>query len=141
LRLGLTDLEGEIKPMPQSRLVLYAHGSEDPRWRQPFERLTRDLQQQLGAERVRLAYMEFAEPTLMQVAAASSQEGALRLVILPVFMAAGAHLANDLPEQAAAVRAKYGDVEVKVLPPAGEDPRVFDLLHVIAREALEREDT
>jgi hypothetical protein len=45
-----------------------------------------------------------------------------------------------LPEQAAAARTKYGDLEVKVLPPVGEDPRLFDLLHVIAREAVERED-
>lgn len=127
--------------MQKPRLILYAHGSKDPRWRQPFERLASDLQKQLGTERTRLAYIEFAEPTLMEVAAAASQEGVPRLVILPVFMAAGAHLANDLPEQAAAVRTKYRDLEVKVLPPVGEDPRLFDLLLVIAREALEREDT
>jgi sirohydrochlorin cobaltochelatase len=94
LRLGLTDLQGEIKLMQKSRLVLYAHGSEDTRWRQPFERLASDLQQQLGAERVTLAYMEFAEPTLMPVAEAVFGEGTRRLAILPVFMAAGAHLAK-----------------------------------------------
>jgi sirohydrochlorin cobaltochelatase len=130
-----------MKIMMKPRLILYAHGSEDPRWRQPFERLESDLQGQLGLGRVRLAYMEFAEPTLMQVAAQAFEEGVRRLAILPVFMAAGAHLANDLPEQVAAVRAKFAAMEVAVLPPVGEDRRLFDLLHVIAGEALEREDT
>lgn len=126
--------------MLKPRLVLYAHGSEDPRWRQPFERLANDLQGQLGGDRVCLAYMEFAEPTLMQVAARAHQDGIRRVAILPVFMAAGAHLSKDLPEQVAAVRSAHGDLDVVVLPPVGEDPRLFDLLHVIAREALERED-
>jgi hypothetical protein len=45
-------------------LVLLAHGSKDPRWRAPFERIAQELQKKLGKQRVRLAYMEFVGPTL-----------------------------------------------------------------------------
>ena len=48
------------------RLVLFAHGSPDPRWRAPFERLADEVAAEAGRERVRLAYMESAEPTLFE---------------------------------------------------------------------------
>ena len=46
-------------------LVLLAHGSRDPQWRVPFERIVDAVQGQSGKTKVRLAYMEFIEPTLM----------------------------------------------------------------------------
>lgn len=124
--------------MNKHRLVLYAHGSEDPRWREPFEQLTADLQRDAGAENVRLAYMEFVPPTLHDVAAQAARDGVQRLSVLPLFMAAGAHLANDLPQQAAAVRSGFAGLEVEVLPPVGEDSRLVALLHMIATAVLEQ---
>lgn len=124
--------------MIEHRLILYAHGSEDPRWRQPFERLTADLQQQIGSDEIRLAYMEFAPPTLADVAAEAVRDGARKLSVLPLFMAAGAHLAHDLPEQVAAVRAQFGELEVNVLPPVGEDKRLQALLRLIVIQAVQR---
>ena len=47
---------------PHTRLVLFAHGSADRRWRVPFEELTANLAEHPGADKVRLAYMEFAHP-------------------------------------------------------------------------------
>jgi sirohydrochlorin ferrochelatase len=49
-------------------LVLLAHGSKDPRWCVPFERIVDAVRGQSEKTKVRLAYMEFIEPTLMDVA-------------------------------------------------------------------------
>jgi sirohydrochlorin cobaltochelatase len=49
-------------------LILIAHGSRDPRWQQPFEQLLQRLKQAKPGAAIELAYMEFAEPTLLQVA-------------------------------------------------------------------------
>ena len=54
--------------MKDSRLVIFAHGSPDIRWRLPFEELTTSLIERHGAEKVRLAYMEFVRPSLLNVA-------------------------------------------------------------------------
>ncbi len=121
--------------MNKHRLILYAHGSKDPRWREPFERLETDLRTDLGQNRVRLAYMEFIPPTLADVAAEAVRDGVQRISVLPVFMAAGAHLATDLPEQVEAVRQQFPEVELKVLAAAGEDPRLVAVLQTIARES------
>lgn len=125
--------------MGKHRLVLYVHGSEDPRWRRPFEELTRELQKEAGTDRVALAYMEFVRPSLIDVAEAAARDGVENLSVLPLFMAAGAHLANDLPEQVAVVRAELSHLRLKVLPPVGEDPRMAALLRLIAREVLAQE--
>lgn len=122
--------------MRKHRLVLYAHGSEDPRWRQPFEDLTVWLQESVGRERLSLAYMEFARPTLREVARQAERDGVEKVVILPLFLAAGAHLSKDLPEQVAAVQMEFTRLQINVLPPAGEDSRMAAVLREIALEKL-----
>ena len=131
--LGRACDDGET--MSRSRLVLYAHGSRDPHWREPFERLLGDVASHRGGESVRLAYMEFAEPTLMEVAGEAIRDGFGTIRILPLFLAGGAHVAKDIPEQVAAVLGRYPRLEVLVLPPVGEDPRVQALLRTMATEA------
>jgi sirohydrochlorin cobaltochelatase len=120
----------------KKRLVLFAHGSSDPRWRAPFERLYRELQQELGREHVALAYMEFVSPTLREVAERALKEEVTTLVLLPLFMAAGGHVAADIPKQIQEIQACNCSLHVEVLPPIGEDARVQSLLKTIATEAL-----
>ncbi len=117
----------------KTALVLLAHGSRDPRWREPFERIYLQMRRELG-DGVKLAYMEFIGPTLMDVVEECLKEGVEKLRVLPLFMAAGAHLATDVPEQAEQIRRLYPMLEVEVLAPIGEDPRMFLLMQDIIRE-------
>lgn len=119
---------------PRSRLILFAHGSRDPEWRAPFERLADALAADLGPDRVDLAYLEFSEPTLEEAAAAAAADGVRTARILPLFLASGKHLKEDLPPRAATAGRAHG-VRVEVLPAVGEDPRLLDLLERIARQA------
>jgi sirohydrochlorin cobaltochelatase len=123
-----------VKP---TRLLLFAHGSRDPRWRAPFESLERDLRGELGDDRVRLAYMEFVGPTLLDAASEAARDGIGTLRVLPLFLSAGAHVAHDIPAQAAEARARHPELEIDVLPPIGENPRFVALVQAVTREALE----
>jgi sirohydrochlorin cobaltochelatase len=118
-------------------LVLLAHGSKDPRWRAPFERMVCELEQELGKGKVRLAYMEFTGPTLMDVACECVGQSLLNLRVLPLFMAVGAHLIHDIPEQVEAIRGRFPQTTVKVLAPIGEDGRLVRLIEQIAVEAAQ----
>jgi len=117
-------------------LVLLAHGSKDPRWRVPFERIVDAVQGQSGKTKVRLAYMEFIQPTLMDVARECVEQQILRLKILPLFLSIGTHLATDIPEQVNEVRAPFPQLEVEVLAPVGEDPRLAGLIQQMVIERL-----
>ena len=117
-------------------LVLLAHGSKDPRWRAPFERIVDAVQGQSGKTKVRLAYMEFVEPTLMDVARECVGQQILHLKILPLFFSIGAHLAIDVPEQVNQAKTQFPQLEVEVLSPIGEDPRLTGLIQQIVMETL-----
>jgi sirohydrochlorin cobaltochelatase len=117
-------------------LVLLAHGSKDPRWCIPFERIVDAVQGQSGNTKVRLAYMEFIEPTLMDVARECVGQQILRLRILPLFLSIGVHLASDVPEQVNQAKAHFPQLEVELLAPVGDDPRLARLIQQIVIETV-----
>jgi sirohydrochlorin cobaltochelatase len=118
--------------LQDSRLVIFAHGSPDIRWRLPFEELTASLTERDGADKVRLAYMEFVRPSLADVVREAAREGKLHLRVLPLFLAAGAHVAEDIPQQTADAQRSFPQVKIELLQPIGEHPRVKELFREIA---------
>ncbi len=123
--------------VPVTRVVLMAHGSRDPRWRAPFESLAATLARDLGAERVRLAYMEYAAPSLDEVAAEARREGVERLIVLPLFMAGGGHVDQDIPVLARQAEARHPGLVVEVAGAIGEEPRVVAAIEAIASDLIE----
>lgn len=117
------------------RLILLAHGSPDPRWRAPFERLARALQEDLGEKSVRLAFLEFAAPSLADVASEAAAQGVRRLRVLPLFMAGGGHVDRDIPVLAERIRQHHPGLAIEILPAVGDHPRFFAALREIARAA------
>lgn len=128
---------GDRLGRPVTQLVLFAHGSPDPGWRVPFEQLEADLAGELGPRGARPAYMESALPTLVQVAAEASASGVDRLRVLPLFMASGVHVRRDIEVQAETVRAAHPSLEIEILPPVGEDRRLFAAIRGIALDAAD----
>jgi sirohydrochlorin cobaltochelatase len=124
--------------MKKTCLILLAHGSPDPRWRAPFEKLAATLKAELGAGRVKLAYLEYVAPSLEEVAGelAREGEGQCRLRILPLFMSGGGHVTRDIPDLVAALGWKYPEIVAEILPPVGEHPRVVAAIGEVAAEAL-----
>jgi sirohydrochlorin cobaltochelatase len=119
--------------VPDSRLVIFAHRSADSRWRLPFEELIASLAECRGVDKVRLAYMEFAQPSLSDIAQEASRDGKLHLRLLPMFLSAGGHVAEDMSRQVAAVQMSFPQVKIELLQPIGEHPRVKEIIWEIAR--------
>jgi sirohydrochlorin cobaltochelatase len=128
--------DSEFSAKLRECLVLLAHGSKDPRWREPFERLF--LRSRRDYDAVKLAFMEFTEPTLLEAADECVRDGFHSLRILPLFMASGAHLATDVPKLFAEVKERHPQLQLELMSPIGEDPRVIALMTHIVREYLER---
>lgn len=103
-----------------STLVLMAHGSRDPAWRASVQLMIEALQQELGEDVVRLAYMEHTSPTLPEVVAAVARNGVRRVRVLPIFLAAQGHVERDVRPLVEHARAMFPQVDLEFLPPLGQ---------------------
>ncbi len=78
-------------------LLLFAHGSRDPEWARPLQALRARLEQRLPDTPVELAFLEQRTPSLPQAIGALADRGAERITVVPLFVAQGAHLRDELP--------------------------------------------
>ena len=101
-------------------IVLFAHGSREPRWTEPFERLAAGVRAERPDARVALAYLEITPPTLDGAVAALVADGARDIAVVPVFLAPGGHVRRDLPLMVERLQVRYPAARFRVLPTIGE---------------------
>jgi sirohydrochlorin cobaltochelatase len=109
-------------------IVLFAHGSREPDWARPFERIAARLRPEFLVE---LAYLERMKPSLEEAVASLVSKGAKRLRIVPVFLGEGGHVRDDLPRLAAAARAQHAGIEIVIEPTIGERQEVTDAIAAV----------
>ena len=81
----------------RSSIILFAHGARDPEWAAPFRRIAARLRQARPNLPVQLAFLELMQPALADAVAAMAAEGITRITLVPLFLAQGGHLKEDLP--------------------------------------------
>lgn len=77
-------------------IVLIAHGSRDPEWSRPFERMAANLARRLPAASIGLAYLEHGA-SLEETVTALLAKGVSSIRIVPLFLGQGGHVKEDLP--------------------------------------------
>jgi len=124
--------------MPAAAVILLAHGSRDPQWQAPFDRLVSDLSASLGQGVVRAAYLQFAAPALADAMAAAVADGAKRVAIIPLFLSAGGHVSRDIPAQVESIHKQFPAVKIELLAAIGEDRRFLEFLTKVVTEHVRR---
>ena len=116
-----------------SALVLFAHGARDPEWAIPFRKIRQRVSARCPALTVELAFLELKPPALDEVLERLAANGHAKITIAPLFMAQGGHLKQDLPRLLDALRARYPQLVLDLLPAIGEvDPMLEAVGHAIA---------
>jgi len=105
---------------PRTALILFAHGARDPEWANPMRRVQATLREQSPSLRVELAFLEFMSPDLERCAATLAGENFDTVIVVPMFIAQGGHLKNDVPLLMDRLRAAHPDVRFVLSPPVGE---------------------
>ena len=122
--------------MDAPALLLVAHGSPDPDWRAPLERVAQSARA-LAAERpVELCFMEPYEPSLTQAVERLARDGQRSIRIVAVLLSGGGrHFKQDLPKMVDELAARHPEVELTLAStPAGAHPGV---IHALATAVLE----
>jgi sirohydrochlorin cobaltochelatase len=117
-------------------VVVFAHGSRDPLWRQPVEAVAAAISAADQGAIVRCAYLELSEPDLVTAVRGVVQAGATSVRVLPLFFGMGKHAREDLPLLMGELREAFPSIRIDKLPAAGEDRRLTELLARIALEPL-----
>jgi sirohydrochlorin cobaltochelatase len=106
-------------------IVLIAHGSRDPEWSRPFERIASSLGQKLPAVAVGLAYLEHGV-SLDEAVAALLAKGVGAIRVIPLFLGPGGHVKEDLPRLISAA-ARPG-LKIALEKAIGEQPQVIEAI-------------
>ena len=118
--------------MQRQGIIVFAHGSRDPLWHRPVEAVAERIRAQQPQALVACAYLELSQPELHAAVATMVQAGASRIRLLPMFLGVGKHLREDLPRLLSELETAHPTLTLEMLPPAGEDPRLLDLLAAMA---------
>ena len=118
-------------PAPRG-IILFAHGSRDPQWRVPIEAVAAQISARQPETLVRCAYLEICVPSLLEAAAELVAAGAPQLRIFPLFLGVGKHAREDLPLLIEQIRTAHPDVQIDLLPAAGEYEQLTTLMADIA---------
>ncbi len=106
----------------QTAIVLFAHGSRDPKWAEPFKAIQLLIRAQAPNVPVELAFLELMQPGIQECLTSLANQGVRRVSVVPVFLAAGRHLREDLPALIALIQQQFPELKINVSAPIGDLP-------------------
>jgi sirohydrochlorin cobaltochelatase len=104
----------------RSSIILFAHGARDPEWAAPFRRIAARLRQARPNLPVQLAFLELMQPALADAVAGMAAEGVTRITLVPLFLAQGGHLKEDLPRLLEDIRHSHPGITIDVTEAIGD---------------------
>ena len=105
---------------PNSAIILFAHGARDPEWAAPLRRIAARLRETSANVPVQLAFLELMQPALAAAVARMAADGITRITLLPLFLAQGGHLKEDLPRLLDNIRRSHPGVTIDVTEAIGD---------------------
>lgn len=111
-------------------LLLVAHGSRREASNEEVRNLATELAERAGSRfgHVGCAFLEITEPSISAGVEAAVQAGADEIVVLPYFLSAGRHVAEDIPAEVDRKRREHPEVRMRLAPYLGQ---VGDLVQVL----------
>lgn len=114
---------------PRRAVLLAAHGSRLPESNAEIEALAERLAGSVEhGVAVAHAFLELAEPAIPEAIDALARDGATRIMLIPYFLSAGRHVAEDIPAIVADARARHPGLEIEITGHFGAEEQVPELL-------------
>lgn len=112
-------------------LLLVAHGSRRDASNDEVRALTervRDAAASADFADIECAFLELAPPTIPEGLARLIERGAQHVTVLPYFLAAGRHVADDIPAEVDKARVGHPEVHIEIAPYLGTSEAMPRLL-------------
>ncbi len=110
-------------------LLIIAHGSKREQSNEEVRQLVVSLRQaENNYDRITCAFLELATPSIPDSLKQAISQGASSITVMPYFLAAGRHVAIDIPERVAAIKELHPEVEISITPHLGLAPEMVELV-------------
>ncbi|MFZ4626162.1 MAG: sirohydrochlorin chelatase [Rhodoferax sp.] len=113
--------------------ILFGHGSSDPAWRIPIDKVAQTMLATDPEALVRCAFLERTVPDLATAVAELVHQGVTQITVVPMFLGLGRHAREDMPLLVNNLQAIYPALHFRLNPSMGDEPEVIALLARIAR--------
>lgn len=116
-------------------LALIAHGSRRQASNDEIRALARSLALRAGGDLagIRCGFLELAEPSIPDAITDCVEGGATEVLVLPYFLSAGRHVAEDIPREVDIARARHPDVDIRLLDYIGASDAMQALMLDVVR--------
>ncbi len=111
-------------------LLILAHGSRRGAANEEVRQLAAELAKRLQGrfEQVEAAFLELADPAIADAVDSAVAAGATDITLFPYFLAAGRHIAEDIPSIVDACRRRHTNARIALWPHLGALPGLMDFL-------------
>ncbi|MEL1134592.1 CbiX/SirB N-terminal domain-containing protein [Desulfitobacterium sp. THU1] len=118
-----------------TELILLGHGSRRKEANQGLIEVAHKVSDILGQE-VTPVFMAHQAPSLPEGVLAKIQEGAKKVIIMPLFLFRGVHVTVDVHQEVREIMEKHPEVEIVFTNELGADDVIAQLASLRIREAL-----
>jgi sirohydrochlorin ferrochelatase len=117
-------------------LLIVAHGSRRAASNDEIRTLTQKLAVLAKPDFafVNCAFLEIAEPLIPEGLLEAMQAGADEVVLLPYFLSAGRHVAEDIPKIVSEFTVEHPQLKVTIAPYLGLAPGLLETLLQLAKK-------
>ena len=119
----------------ESEIILLGHGSRRAEANQGLLVVAQKVSLLLG-QTVTPAYMAHDHPSLPEAVEAKIKNGALKIIIMPLFLFRGVHVSVDIYEELREIREQHPNVEIVYTQELGADDGIANLALVRIKEAM-----
>ena len=113
---------------PTRAIILFAHGSSNPTWREPFDAIAQQVRAQAQGARVELAFLEIMSPNVHEVVRQCAEQGIRHIRIVPLFFGVGKHVAEDLQGLVETMRNEFSEIQIEIAPAVGQSEMVREAM-------------
>lgn len=121
----------------KSALFILGHGSQAQEADEIFFQIVEQVKKISSFELIGMGSLQISEPTFEEGIAVLIEQGAEKIVIVPMFIFLGNHVKFDIPEELEKLREKYPHIDFVMAKHIGADARIAAIIDDRAKEAIE----
>lgn len=117
-------------------VLLVGHGTRETAGIRQFHEFASELISNLPHSDLAVSFLEFAQPGIASGFARLAEQGAKRIVVVPVMLFAAAHVKQDIPKAIAEIACRFPHVDFCITDHLGLHPGVIELSRQRALAAI-----